>query len=124
MEGFHNSNKWSSRRHRLDCCNGATLRRKRRLSRLVPCGTTSFRSMLPVACKTFGRAEKSLSMRQPDSVPSLARLGLIVGSILVGVVLLFHVGYSSTTIALAPKSSAPAVGQVNHPAKLQSQATS
>ena len=74
--------------------------------------------MLPVACKTFGRAEKSLSMRQPDSVPSLARLGLIVGSILVGVVLLFHVGYSSTTISLAPKSSAAAVAQVNHPAKL------
>jgi len=80
--------------------------------------------MLPVACKTFGRVEKSLSIRQPDSVPSLARLGLIVGSILVGVVLLFHVGYSSTTISLAPKSSAAAVAQVNHPAKLQSQATS
>ena len=53
------------------------------------------------------------------SVPSLARFGLIVGSILIGVVLLFHVRYSSTTIALAPKSSAPAVAQVNHPAKPQ-----
>jgi len=67
---------------------------------------------------------KLLSMDGLRSVPSLARLGLIVGSILIGVVLLFHVRYSSTTIALAPKSSAPAVGQVNHPAKLQSQATS
>ena len=79
--------------------------------------------MLPVACKSFGGVEKSLSIREPDSVPSLVRLGLIVASILVGPVLLFHVGHSSTTISLAPKSSAAAVAQVNHPAQLQSQAT-
>ena len=65
-----------------------------------------------------------MSIREPSSVPSLARLGLIVGSILIGVVLLFHVRYSSNTISLAPKSSTAAVAQVNHPAKLQSQATS
>ena len=74
--------------------------------------------MLPIL------GEKSLSIREPGSVPSLARLGLIVGSILIGVVLLFHVRYSSNTISLAPKSSTAAVAQVNHPAKLQSQATS
>ena len=85
---------------------------------------TSFKPMLPAASKRFGRGKKSLSIREPGSVPSLARLGLTVGSILIGVVLLFHVRYSSTTISLAPKSSAPAVAQVNHPAKLQSQATS
>ena len=79
--------------------------------------------MLPIACKRFGRLEKSLSIREPGSVPSLVRLGLIVGSILIGVVLLFHVRYSSNTIALAPKSST-AVAQVNHAVKLHSQATS
>jgi hypothetical protein len=66
--------------------------------------------------------KKSLSIREPGSVPSLARLGLIVGSILIGVVLLFHIRYSSNTISLAPKSST-AVAQVNHPVKLQSQST-
>jgi len=80
--------------------------------------------MLPIACKRFGRREKSLSIREPGSVPSLARLSLIVGSILIGVVLLSHVRYSSNAISLAPKSSTAAVAQVNHPAKLQSQATS
>ena len=78
---------------------------------------TSFKLMLPVARESFGLVEKSLSKREPVSVPSLPRLGLIVGSILVGAVLLFHVGYSSTTISLAPKSSAPAPAQVSRPAK-------
>src|SRR6516164_6838246 len=91
-----------------------------------PFGTlraTSFNPMLPVACKRLA-GRKNLSMREPGSVPSLARLGLIVGSILIGVVLLVHVRYPSNTISLAPKSSTAAVAQVNHPAKLQSQATS
>jgi hypothetical protein len=59
-----------------------------------------------------------LSIHEPGSVPLLARLGLIVGSIVVGAVLLFHVRYSSTTISLTPKSLAAAT------AKLQSRATS
>jgi hypothetical protein len=65
-------------------------------------------------------------MRDPRSFPLLTRLGLIVGSILIGVVLLLHVRYSSTTISLAPKSLAAVVAQVGQPAtaKLQSKATS
>jgi hypothetical protein len=57
-------------------------------------------------------------MRGLSSVPSLARLGLIVGSIVIAVVLLLHVRYSSTTISSAPKSLAALT------AKLKSQATS
>jgi hypothetical protein len=65
-------------------------------------------------------------MRDPRSFPLLTRLGLIVGSILIGVVLLLHVRYSSTTISLAPNSLAAVVAQVGQPAtaKLQSKATS
>jgi hypothetical protein len=79
--------------------------------------------MLPAAGKSR-IGVKLLSMDGLRSVPSLVRLGLIVGSILIAVVLLVHVGYSSTTISLAARSSAHAVARVNHQAKLQLPATS
>ena len=65
-------------------------------------------------------------MREPGSVPSLARLGFVVGSMLVGAVLLFHVRSSSTTISVAPKSVGAVAAQVSQSAaaKLQWQARS
>ena len=60
------------------------------------------------------------------SVPSLGRLGLIVGSVVICVVLLFHIRYSSTTISLDSKSGAVVAAQRSQPAtaKVRSDTTS
>jgi hypothetical protein len=71
---------------------------------------TQTKPMLPAAGERIGnfRLEKAMLMREPGPMPSLVRLGLVIGPVLIGAVLLFRLHSPTITpLSAKPATTAP-----------------